>query len=82
MAAGRVLKKDLDSRLKAVEERLSELAEGLKRLEEQARAAHAEAEAASAAAQKRRRRPIESPRRKPERIRPPTAMAARTMARS
>lgn len=47
MAAGRVLNKDLDSRLKAVEERLSELAEGLKRLEEQARAAHAAAEAAS-----------------------------------
>lgn len=47
MAAGRVLTKDLDSRLKAVEDRLSELAEGLKRLEEQARQAHAEAQAAT-----------------------------------
>jgi hypothetical protein len=47
MAAGRVLNKDLDSRLKAVEERLSELLEGLKRLEEQTRQAQAEAQAAS-----------------------------------
>jgi hypothetical protein len=47
MAAGRVLNKDLDSRLKAVEERLSELAEGLKRLEELARQAQSDAQAAS-----------------------------------
>jgi chromosome segregation ATPase len=47
MAAGRVLNKDLDARLKAVEDRLCELVEGLKRLEEQAGAAQAEAQAAS-----------------------------------
>ena len=47
MAAGRVLNKDLDARLKAVEDRLGELIEGLKRLEEQVGAAQAEAQAAS-----------------------------------
>jgi hypothetical protein len=47
MAAGRVLNKDLDSRLKAVEERLSELLDGLKRLEEQTLQAKTEAQAAS-----------------------------------
>ncbi len=47
MAASRVLTKDLDSRLKAVEDRLSELAETLRRLEDQVRNAQAEAQAAA-----------------------------------
>jgi len=47
MAVGRVLTKDLDARLTAVEDRLGELAETLKRLEDQARAAQAEAQAAA-----------------------------------
>lgn len=47
MAASRVLTKDLDSRLKAVEDRLGELSETLTRLEHQARAAQSEAQAAA-----------------------------------
>lgn len=47
MAGSRVLTKDLDSRLKAVEDRLGELTEVLKRLEEQTRQAQMEAQAAS-----------------------------------
>jgi septal ring factor EnvC (AmiA/AmiB activator) len=47
MAANRVLTKDLDSRLKAVEDRLGELLEMLKRLEDQARQAQADAHAAA-----------------------------------
>ena len=47
MAANRVLTKDLDSRLKAVEDRLSELAEALTRIENQTHSAHAEAQAAA-----------------------------------
>ena len=44
---GRVLTKDLDSRLKAVEDRLGELAEMLRRLEDQSRQAQADAYAAA-----------------------------------
>jgi hypothetical protein len=45
--SNRVLTKDPDSRLKAVEDRLSELAEMLKQLEDQTRQAQAEAQAAA-----------------------------------
>ena len=44
---GRVLTKDLDTRLKSVEDRLSELAKTLKRIEDQAHQAMAEAQAAA-----------------------------------
>ena len=47
MAASRVLTKDLDTRLGAVEARLGEMADMLKRFEEQARQAHAEAQSAA-----------------------------------
>ena len=47
MAANRVLTKDLDTRLKGVEDRLNELAEMLKRLEDQAQQAQADAHAAA-----------------------------------
>jgi uncharacterized phage infection (PIP) family protein YhgE len=45
--SSRVLTKDLDTRLKAVEDRLGELAEMLKRIEDQTRQAQAEAQAAA-----------------------------------
>lgn len=47
MAAGRVLNKDLDARLKAVEDRLGEMSDGLRRLEDQTRQAQADAQEAS-----------------------------------
>jgi hypothetical protein len=47
MAASRVLTKDLDTRLKGVEDRLGELVEMLKRLEDQTRQAQADAHAAA-----------------------------------
>jgi membrane protein involved in colicin uptake len=47
MAANRVTTKDLDTRLGAVEARLGEMADMLKRLEEQARQAQAEAQSAA-----------------------------------
>ena len=47
MAASRVLTKDLDARLKAVEDRLGELSEMLKQLEDQTRQAQADANAAA-----------------------------------
>jgi hypothetical protein len=47
MAASRVSTKDLDGRLKAVEDRLGELAGMLTRLEDQARQAQAEAQVAA-----------------------------------
>ncbi len=45
--SSRVLTKDLDSRLKAVEDRLGELAEMLRRFEDQTRQAQVEAQGAA-----------------------------------
>ena len=47
MAGGKMSMKELDVRLKAVEERLGELAEGLKRIEELASQAQVEAQIAA-----------------------------------
>jgi len=47
MAGSRVLTKDLDARLTAVEERIGELADALRRIEDQVRQAQMEAQAAT-----------------------------------